>query len=263
MEDISRKFLLGAVASGRIPNAYLFVGADSKALLDEAVFFARVLNCASKAKTPCDLEGSDQCESCGKVKKSCHPDLLLISGTGKSNSIKIEQIRQDVRDFVKFGPSTSKWKVIVIDGADRMEEEASNSFLKTLEEPLNQVLFILTTVRESNMLRTIASRCQKLMFYHENAAADENIEGLTEKILRIQEMSIPQLLALSEELSYDKDLESKLNSVLYDYRRKIDLKSRGKFLATREIFSALRSIERKANKRLALDTMFLSLKEAI
>ena len=260
MEDISRKFLLGAAVSGRIPNAYLFVGADPKALLDEAVFFARVLNCASKAALPCDLEGSGQCESCGKVKKSCHPDLLILQSGGKS--IKIDEIRQ-VSDFVKFGPALSKWKVVVISGADLMTEEAANSFLKTLEEPLNNILFILTTVRESKVLRTIASRCQKLMFYHENAAADENIESLTEKILRIQEMSIPQLLALSEELSYDQDMESKLNSVLYDYRRKIDLKSRGKFLATREIFSALRSIERKANKRLALDTMFLSLKEEI
>lgn len=262
MEDISRKILLSVAANGRIPNAYLFVGADTKVLLDEAVFFARILNCASKGKLfPCDLDSEELCNSCEKIKRNIHPDLLLISGTGKSNSIKIEQIRQDVRGFVKFGPSNSKWKVIVIDGADRLEEEAANSFLKTLEEPLDNILFILTTVRESKILKTIASRCQKLAFHNEKQMSDENVDDLTEKILKIEEMSIPQMLAISEELSVDPDLEGKLNSVLYNYREKVDLRSRSKVLATREIFNALRGIERKANKRLALDSMFLSLKE--
>ena len=257
MEDISRKVLLGAAASGRIPNAYLFVGADPKALLDEAVFLARVLNCASKAAPPCGTEGSGQCESCSKISRSCHPDLLILQSGRKS--IKIDEIRQ-VTDFVKFGPSHSKWKVIVINGADLMTEEASNSFLKTLEEPVDNILFILTTIRESKILRTIVSRCQKLAFYNEEAASDENVQDLTDKILNIEDMSIPQILAVSEELSYDTGLDEKLNSVLYEYRRKIDINSAKKFTAMRDIFNALRGIERKANKRLALDTMFLSLK---
>jgi len=262
LEDISRKILLSVALSGRIPNAYLFVGADTKALLDEAVFFARILNCTSKGKLfPCNLDSEGSCDSCKKIKRNIHPDLLLISGTGKSNSIKIDQIRQNVRDFVKFGPSNSKWKVIVIDGADRLEEEASNSFLKMLEEPLDNILFILTTVRESKILKTIASRCQKFMFHDERKNSDQNIEGLTENILNINEMSIPQMLAASDELSFDPDLEEKLNSVLYNYRDKVDLMSPRKILATRYIFNALRGIERKANKRLALDAMFLSLKE--
>ncbi|MFH1710306.1 MAG: hypothetical protein ABH860_04455 [bacterium] len=258
MENISRKVLLGAAASGRIPNAYLFVGPDSQELKNEAVFFARVLNCTSKAKPlPCDLDSKDPCESCGKIHRNCHPDLLILHSSGKS--IKIDEIRQ-VSSFVKFGPSLSKWKVVIVNGADRLTEQASNSFLKSLEEPLNNVLFILTTVRESKIIKTVLSRCQKLAFYHEKAKPDEAIEDLTEKILKIEGMSIPQILAVSEELSFDPDLEEKLNSVLYNYRERVDHRSAKKILATREIFGALRSIERKANKRLALDTMFLSLK---
>lgn len=233
MEEISRKILLGAATSGRVPNAYLFVGADPEALLQEATSFAKELNCAS-----------------------C--DLLVLSSGGKS--IKIDEIRQ-VSDFVRFGPAMSKWKVIIINGADRMTEEASNSFLKTLEEPLNNVLFILTSARESKILRTISSRCQKLMFNNEKPASDESVEDLTEKILKIEEMSIPQMMAASEELSVDPELEEKLNSVIYNYRDKVDPASEKKILATRQIFSALRAIERKGNKRLALDSMFLSLKE--
>lgn len=259
MEEISRKLLLGAAASGRIPNAYLFVGADQASLLDEAVLFARVLNCTAGSAFPCGPEGST-CESCGKINKGIHPDLLILSSCGKT--IKIEEIRQ-VLKFVRYGPAGSKWKVVVISGADQMTEEASNSFLKTLEEPAPNVLFILTTLRESKILKTIASRCQKLMFNNEKPAADESIKDLTEKILNIDKMSIPQLLSASEELSYDPDLEEKLNSVLYDYREKIDSDPGKKILAAREVFRALRGIERKGNKRLALDSMFLSLKEGV
>lgn len=234
MEDISRKVLLGAAASGRIPNAYLFVGADSETLLEEAISFAKVLNCAS-----------------------C--DLLVLQSSGKS--IKIDEIRQ-ISQFVRFGPAMSKWKVIVINGADQMTEEASNSFLKTLEEPLNNILFILTTVRESKVLRTIASRCQKLIFHNEKVVSDEYVEDLTEKILNIEKMSLSKMLAASQELSADPDLEGKLNSVLYRYREKTGLGAGKKLLAAREIFDALRGIQRKGNKQLALDAMFLSLKEA-
>jgi DNA polymerase-3 subunit delta' len=257
LKDISRKILLGAAASGRIPNAYLFVGTDSKALLDEATFFARVLNCTSKDVSPCGLE-EDPCENCGKVKRGIHPDLLILSNNNES--IKIDQIRQ-ISDYVKYGPAGSGWKVIVINGADQMTEEASNSFLKTLEEPLHNILFILTTVRESKILKTIASRCQKLIFYNEQPVSDESVEDLTEKILKIEELSIPQMLRISEELSFDPDVEEKLNSVLYSFGEKVSYKSGKKILAAREIFNALRGIERNGNKRLALDSMFLSLQE--
>ena len=234
MDNISKRLLSGAAKSGRVSNAYLFVGADTEELLEEAKLFAKELNAA-----PCDL--------------------LVLSGNGKT--IKIDEIRQ-ITDFVKFGPTGQGWKVIIIHGADKMTEEASNSFLKTLEEPLNRILFILTTNRESKLLRTIASRCQKVMFYGEKAASDENARELADKILNIEKMSIPQALAISEGLSGDPDIEDKLNSVLYSIGEKTGPGSGKKLRMTREIFNALRGLERKGNKRLTLDSMFLSLKEA-
>jgi len=125
-----------------------------------------------------------------------------------------------------------------------MTEEASNSFLKTLEEPLDHILFILTTTRESYILRTIVSRCQKIQFSGEKFEADEAV-GI-----------------LSDELSADPGLEEKLNNVLYDYRERTSVESAKKFLAMREILNAVRALEKRGNKRLALDNMFLRLKEA-
>jgi DNA polymerase III delta prime subunit len=235
LDNISKRLLSGAAKSGRVSNAYLFVGADTEELLEEAELFAKELNTAPH-------------------------DLLVISASGKS--IKIEQIQDDLIKFVKFGPVGQGWKVIIVHEADQMTEQASNSFLKTLEEPLNRILFILTTNRESKILRTIASRCQKVMFYGEKAAPDENASDLADKILNIDKMSIPQALAISDELSGDPDIEDKLNSVLYSIAEKTGPGSGKKLMMTREIFNALRGLERKGNKRLALDSMFLSLKEA-
>lgn len=245
---------MGAAKSGRVPNAYLFVGADPKALFDEALLLAGVLNCSEKAELGCGT-----CDNCEKIARRVHPDLLVISNPGKS--IKIDEIR-GIADFVRFGPTYASWKVIIVDNADLMTEEASNSFLKTLEEPHGNILFILTTTRESRILRTISSRCQKILFSDSNIATDETVGHITEKLLNIGAMEIPNMLALSDELSAAPDLDYTLNQVLYDYRKKVDIASANDFLAMKSIFEALRSLDRKGNKRLTLDNMFFSLKEA-
>lgn len=232
--NIPRKILLGAVASERIPNAYLFVGANSQALLDEALFLAGEL-------------------------KSKSPDLAVISSSGKA--IKIDEIRQ-ISSFARFGPAECKWKVVIVQGADLMTEEASNSFLKTLEEPHDRILFILTTTRYSRILKTIASRCQQIMFAGEETDSYENTEEYADKILNIGKIDIPQLLSLAEELAQQPDPLAALNSILGSYRKKLDASSGKKFLAIKMILEAARSIERRGNKRLTMDNMLLSLKEA-
>jgi len=242
LSDTAKRILSGAVAKGRVPNAYLFIGTDALSLLNEAVTFARSLGSRSA-------------------------DLLIVStsssSTGAQNkSIKIDEIRQ-ITDFVKYGPAVSSWKVIIMDGAEKMTDEAFNSFLKTLEEPHKNILFILTTVRESFIPRTISSRCQKVLFSNEvETEGNDSYDEIAENILKTAEMSIPQLLQVSEEMSEDKNLAETLNKVLFRLRNKIDHGSRQQFLSMKQIFSTKKAIERNSNKRLALDSMFLSLKEA-
>jgi hypothetical protein len=156
----------------------------------------------------------------------------------------------------------SKWKVIILDSADLMTEEAANSFLKTLEEPHDRILFILTTTRESRILKTIASRCQKVMFWDFRQNPDEEADGIAQRLLKIQEMGMQELLSFSDELSGMPEMEDTLNRVLHSYRGKADATSRASFLAISRIFDALRSLERRGNRRLTLDNMLLSLKEA-
>ncbi len=204
-----------------------------QALLDEALFLADALNCKS-------------------------PDLIVLSGSGKS--IKIDEIRQ-ISSFVKYGPAQCKWKLIIVPDADIMTEEASNSFLKTLEEPLDHVLFVLTTTRQSKILKTIASRCQSVLFSNEKRASSEAADKLADILLNIKDHDIPDLLAVSDELSADPDVDGVLNAALYSYREKIGNAPHSKLSEVKEVFSAIRSLERRGNKKLTLDNMFLSLKE--
>ena len=233
--DISRQVLSGAAKSGRVPNAYLFTGSDPQALLDEALFLANALECRV-------------------------PDLITLSSQGKN--IKIDEIRQ-ITSFVKYGPAQCPWKVIIIPDADLMTEEAANSFLKTLEEPHEHILFVLTTTRPSKILKTIASRCQSLYFAGEKKVVDDNAARLADIMLNAGEYDIPKLLSFSDEMAADPDPEGALNSALYSYREKIDHTSPDKFRAAKKIFSAIRALERRGNKRLTFDSLFLDLHPAI
>lgn len=259
---------MGAARSGRIPNAYLFVGANAQTLLDEALFFAGVLNCSTGQE-----EGCRECISCTKIARRIHPDLLIISSSGKSqpagrpaeagrHGIKIDEIRQ-LSGFVKYGPALGKWKIIIVESADLMTEEASNSFLKMLEEPLDHILFILTTTRQSHILKTVASRCQKIMFSNEIIMKDETVDMLTERFMSMDKMDMLQMLSFSEELSGLEGLEEKLNQVLYNYREKVDYRSEKGLLAVKPVFNAIRALEKRGNRRLAIDNMIFMLREGV
>ncbi len=243
MSDTSRKILMNAARMGRVPNAYLFSGPDASVLLEEALSFAAVLN--------------DTNEDRRRIKNSTHPDVLVISGA--ASSIKIDQIRE-LSSFARFGPTLASWKVVIVDRADRMTEEAANSFLKTLEEPADNVLFMLTTDRESRMLRTISSRCQKVPFREERPASDPAVKEIAERLRRVGQTDIPELLSFSEELSSNEALEDMLRSAITAYRTAVDASPMKELAAIKPVFNAVSSLQRHANKRLAMDSMVLAMK---
>ena len=134
-QDRVKIILKQAFLKDRVPSAYLFVGADRDVKLQLAVEFARLINCKSQGKGIC---GS--CENCSKIDRGIHPDVLIIIPEG--SSIKIDQIRE-LAKFTRFGPAEGRIKTVIVDLADYMTNEAYTSFLKTLEEPRSDVLFIL------------------------------------------------------------------------------------------------------------------------
>ena len=152
--------LLAMLREGRLPHALLFIGPDGigKKMLGKTL--AAAILCKQQ-DGPCD-----RCQSCQAMRLASHPDYyeVLPETRGKSAKvIRIEQIRE-MQTVASRYPVLSSSRVVLIDEADRMNEAAANSLLKTLEEPEGQVTFILITSARSSLLDTIVSRCMPVAF---------------------------------------------------------------------------------------------------
>ncbi len=259
-QDRVKRILTGAIANKRVANAYLFSSSDAVLANQVALTFAKALNCEKK-----DGDSCGECLSCRKAEKGIHPDIVVIASDGEY--IKIDQIRE-LRSFTRHGPVEVEFKVIIIEEADKMRTEAANSFLKTLEEPLSQIVFILVTSKEDSIPKTIVSRCQRIIFglFDMQHGKDEKFDGsFLERAMSIGNMDIVETLNLSSELLEESEnIEKILNRLLLSYRERV-IRANGKkdtdLSRIKTILKALRGIEKNANKRLALDNMFLKLKE--
>jgi DNA polymerase-3 subunit delta' len=152
-------FLKKVVETDRIAPAYLFTGIQGIGKTTTAIAFALLLNCMD----PVDGDGCMRCGSCKKIINKNHPDLFIIEPDRERKGIGINQIREINRDLA-FSPAIGRYRIIIIDPAERMTDEAANAFLKTLEEPPPRNIFILNVRDPKELLPTIVSRCQKVPF---------------------------------------------------------------------------------------------------
>ncbi len=169
-QDNAVNLLKRAVETGRVSHAYLFFGPESVGKKYTAIQFAKVLNCAQNLSDSCD-----SCFSCQKIDKEIHPDFQLIEPDGIH--IKIDQIRE-LNKNSQLSATIGKKRIYIIDGVEKMEEAASNSFLKTLEEPNASVVFLLITANIEALFSTIISRCQLIHF---NPLGVKEIKEILEK----------------------------------------------------------------------------------
>ncbi len=154
-EDI-REHLRNALESGKISQAYLFAGEEGSGRKTLANRFAMALNCTGEGEKPCM-----QCESCRKALGSNHPDIITVAHE-KPNVIRIDEIRDQVLSTVDILPYESPRKVYIIPDADKMNPNAQNALLKTIEEPPSYAVFLLIATGEEALLPTIRSRCVTL-----------------------------------------------------------------------------------------------------
>lgn len=162
-----RQFLKNSFELGRLSHAYLFCGPANIGKKKIAIEFIKFLNCESKEKKPCN-----SCSCCQNIEKGIYPDFTLIdqkeiiddADKKKSNEIKIDTIR-NLEYCFNLSSSVSFIKSVVIDNAHLMTSQAQNCFLKTLEEPKGNSLFILITDHPEAILSTILSRVQKIKFF--------------------------------------------------------------------------------------------------
>jgi len=150
-----------AIRQGRLAHAYLFLGPAGVGKASVARALAAALNCAQPTE---DGDACGTCASCRRLAAGTHPDFLVVSPPESKAQISIDQIR-DLRRLTEYPPLGEGWRVALIKPAEALsvqKDEAANALLKTLEEPPERHLLVLTALGEADLLPTIVSRCHKL-----------------------------------------------------------------------------------------------------
>ena len=168
----AKRMVRRSLSGGRVPHAYIFKGPDGVGRKLFARGLAAALNCgAGNVAAACG-----KCASCRKYISGNHPDFLVVSP--ERNGISIGRIRELGRELT-YPPYESELRVVVLEDVHLMRREAANSLLKTLEEPPENNLLILTAESSREILPTLISRCQVVPFFR---LSDEETVSLFEHL---------------------------------------------------------------------------------
>lgn len=156
-QDTIKQTLVNALTGGHIAHAYLFAGPRGTGKTSTARILAKALNC-DKGPTP---KPCGECHNCQSIAEGTSMDVLEIDAASNRGIDSIKELR----DKIAFAPVDGRYKVYIIDEVHMLTTEASNALLKTLEEPPENVVFILATTDPQKVLPTIHSRCQRFDFH--------------------------------------------------------------------------------------------------
>jgi len=164
--------LRNAVEQGKVHHAYLFVGSRGTGKTSMAKILARSLNCerGGPTVTPCG-----ECESCVTIAAGTSIDVIEMDAASNRS---VDDVR-DLRERVAYAPTGGRWKVYILDEAHMLTKEAWNAFLKTLEEPPPNTVFVLATTESHKVMATIADRCQRFDFQR------PSLEQISEVLTRV------------------------------------------------------------------------------
>lgn len=148
--------LQNAITMGKVSHAYILNGPDKsgKKMLAEA--FAMTLQCEKGGSSPCG-----ECHSCKQAVSHNQPDIIYVQHE-KPNTLSVDDIRTQVNHDIEVKPYASPYKIYIIDEAEKMNVQAQNALLKTIEEPPAYAVILLLTTNADLFLPTIRSRCVML-----------------------------------------------------------------------------------------------------
>jgi DNA polymerase-3 subunit gamma/tau len=220
-QEVVAETITNSIKADRIPNAYLFTGIRGVGKTTTARIVAKSLNCLNGIKNLCK---DNLCENCKAITNSSHIDVLEMDAASKTG---VDDVR-DLIEFSRYGPTSSKFKIFIIDEVHMLSKQAFNALLKTLEEPPEYLKFIFATTEIKKIPITVVSRCQRFdlsriksfelfnfikeILEKENRKASEDAIKL---IVKISEGSVRDALSLLDRalISLDKNIELDLKTV--------------------------------------------------
>ncbi len=219
-QDVVAKTILNSIEANKLPNAYLFTGIRGIGKTTTARIVAKSLNCSNGIKNLCK---DDLCENCNAISNSNHIDVLEMDAASKTG---VDDVR-DLIEFSRYGPTTAKYKIFIIDEVHMLSKQAFNALLKTLEEPPEYLKFIFATTEIKKIPITVVSRCQRfdlsriksleLFNFLKKIKEKENgnvSDEALKLIVKISEGSVRDALSLLDRalLTLNKDTELDLSS---------------------------------------------------
>ena len=235
-QEVVAETIINSIKADKVPNAYLFTGIRGIGKTTTARIVAKALNCSNGIEKMCI---DNLCENCQSIANSSHIDVLEMDAASKTG---VDDVR-DLIEFSRYGPTSAKYKIFIIDEVHMLSKQAFNALLKTLEEPPSYLKFIFATTEIKKIPITVVSRCQRfdlsriksseLLDFIKKIKDKENgkvTDDALKLIVKISEGSVRDAFSLLDRalLSLDNDKELDLNSAqkifgYFDKSQLIDL----------------------------------------
>ena len=214
-QEVVAETILNSIKANKVPNAYLFTGIRGIGKTTTARIVAKSLNCLNGVEKICK---ENFCENCEAIASSSHIDVLEMDAASKTG---VDDVR-DLIEFSRYGPTSSRYKIFIIDEVHMLSKQAFNALLKTLEEPPEYLKFIFATTEIKKIPITVVSRCQRFDLSRIKSSELFNfIKKIKEKengkvtdealklIVKISEGSVRDALSLLDRalLSFDTEKE--------------------------------------------------------
>ena len=153
-QEDAKKLLKNAVMSGNHSHAYILSGEKGSGKMMLAEAFATMLQCENPSDDACM-----ECHSCKQSLSRNNPDIIYVTREEGKANIGVDVVREKIVNDVDIKPYSNKYKIYIVDEAERMNQQAQNAILKTIEEPPEYAIIILLTANHNAFLQTILSRC--------------------------------------------------------------------------------------------------------